>query len=283
VNSELLGARLEAHDGLRKTVVPGQGRIMPSLTALDWFHHPPATNVADAYAAARLGLSHDVNLLEGVPKANGFFSLYVSRQQDVEHRVYRDEEHLRPAIADVMAIEQTTAPGALFDWISRSNYLAMISVGQEPRFVSETNTLDALLDNSFDPHATVLLPAQARASVVATRQPAGKAVLQKFGAHQIEINVDAPGTALVTISQTYYPPWKAYVDGQATPIWRANHAFQAVQVAPGHHVLQLRYEDRLFRLGAAISIGVALAMLACLAVFPAARAAFYSSPANVPK
>ena len=182
-----------------------------------------------------------------------------------------------------MAIGQTTAPGAVIDWIARSNYLPMISVGQEPRFVPETNILDALLDDSFDPHSTVLLPVQARPAVTATRQAAAKAIPQKFAAHQIEIAVDAPGAAMVTISQTYYPPWKAYVDGQATPIWRANHAFQAVQVGGGHHLLQLRYEDGLFRLGAGISIGVALAMLACLAVFPAARRAFYSSPANVPK
>jgi uncharacterized membrane protein YfhO len=58
---------------------------------------------------------------------------------------------------------------------------------------------------------------------------------------------------MVVIAQTYYPAWKAYVDGQATKLWRANYAFQAVQVPAGRHRIELRYEDKLFLIGALLS------------------------------
>jgi uncharacterized membrane protein YfhO len=70
---------------------------------------------------------------------------------------------------------------------------------------------------------------------------------------------------MVNISQSFYAPWKAYVDGAPVPLWCANHAFQAVQVPAGQHHLLLRYEDRRFRLGAWIS--GSLALLALAAVF----------------
>ena len=36
--------------------------------------------------------------------------------------------------------------------------------------------------------------------------------------------------SLVVAAQTFYPCWKASVDGQPARLWRANYAFQAVQV-----------------------------------------------------
>jgi uncharacterized membrane protein YfhO len=43
------------------------------------------------------------------------------------------------------------------------------------------------------------------------------------------------------------------VDGQAAPVWRANHAFQTLEVPAGQHSVKLVYEDRSFRIGAVIS------------------------------
>jgi uncharacterized membrane protein YfhO len=57
------------------------------------------------------------------------------------------------------------------------------------------------------------------------------------------------------LSQTFYHPWHAYLDGKPTRLFRANYAFQAVEVPPGRHDVKLVYEDILFHAGVAISIG----------------------------
>ena len=44
------------------------------------------------------------------------------------------------------------------------------------------------------------------------------------------------------------------MDGKPVRLWRANHAFQALEVPEGRHEVKLVYEDRLFYLGAAVSL-----------------------------
>jgi uncharacterized membrane protein YfhO len=72
----------------------------------------------------------------------------------------------------------------------------------------------------------------------------------------------------VVIAQAYYPAWKAYVDGQPARIWRANYAFQAVEVPAGQHQVLLRYEDKRLLMGAALS---SLGLLVCLGLWLAAH------------
>jgi uncharacterized membrane protein YfhO len=69
---------------------------------------------------------------------------------------------------------------------------------------------------------------------------------------------------MVVISQTYYHPWKAYVDSKPSKLYRANHAFQAVQVPEGSHTLRLQYEDNFFRIGVLLSIGALLFVVVAL-------------------
>ena len=65
---------------------------------------------------------------------------------------------------------------------------------------------------------------------------------------------------MLVVAQAFYHPWHAYVDGNATPLWRANYAFQALEVPPGKHQIRLVYEDRSFRYGAITSL---LFLLGC--------------------
>jgi hypothetical protein len=62
-------------------------------------------------------------------------------------------------------------------------------------------------------------------------------------------------------TDTYYPGWRAYVDGRPAPLYRANVAFRAVLVPPGRHTVTFRYEPRSLRVGAAVS-----ALAACVIV-----------------
>jgi hypothetical protein len=282
VSSDMLAPAAPALKQLREAVPPGNGRLMASLPAIEWFHRIPATNVADACMAARLGVSHNLNLIEGLPKADGFFSLYLGWEQDVEHRIFRDEENMQAGVADAMAVTVTTAQGKLFDWTRRTNALPLVSVGQQPLFLPEREIVDAMLTNSFNPHASVFFPTELKGAVTATEQPEARAALEQFKPHSLDISVDAPAPAIVLISQAYYPAWKSYVDGAPVPLWRANYAFQAVQVPAGHHRLQLKYEDRLFRLGAMISGLSAILVLLAVSLRPACRRAFAEAVSMAP-
>ena len=66
------------------------------------------------------------------------------------------------------------------------------------------------------------------------------------------------------LAQAYYPAWHAYVDGQPTRLWRANYAFQALEVPVGRHRVEIVYQDRMFELGCVISV---LSLMGCAVVW----------------
>jgi hypothetical protein len=79
----------------------------------------------------------------------------------------------------------------------------------------------------------------------------------------LEARLATPG--LVTVADTYYPGWRATIDGAPTPIYPANLAFRAVYVPAGEHTIVFRYEPRAFWYGclaafAACVVCVALAL-----------------------
>ena len=66
-----------------------------------------------------------------------------------------------------------------------------------------------------------------------------------------------PGWLLV--SQTWYPGWRATLNGEQAEVLRANYAFQAIEVPPGQWRLELWYSPDSWRLGVALFwIGLAL-------------------------
>ncbi|MEJ2348068.1 MAG: YfhO family protein, partial [Patescibacteria group bacterium] len=66
--------------------------------------------------------------------------------------------------------------------------------------------------------------------------------------------VKSEGSSLLVISQTYFPGWKAYLDGESIPLYRANYTFMAVPVTVGEHHLEISYEPDSFKYG--LKIGV---------------------------
>jgi uncharacterized membrane protein YfhO len=101
--------------------------------------------------------------------------------------------------------------------------------------------------------------------VSASRAEDATARVASFTNEKINIETAARAPSLVVISQTYYPAWKAYVDGKPAEIWRANYAFQAIEVPAGRHLLYLRYEDKQFLIGLSLSVvGLAICFVLLL-------------------
>jgi len=104
----------------------------------------------------------------------------------------------------------------------------------------------------------VYLPPEAKSRVTARREPAARIIGKRFAPSKETIQVEAPGPALVFISQAFYHNWKARVDGKAVPLWRANYAFQAVEVPAGRHEVTLVYWDKMFWIGTFLAVWAGL-------------------------
>ncbi|MBU0567008.1 YfhO family protein, partial [bacterium] len=72
----------------------------------------------------------------------------------------------------------------------------------------------------------------------------------------------APFDGFLFLSDTYYPGWKAYVDGIETRIFRANYTFRAIQIKEGKRRVEFIYRPKSFTIGL---IGTGLTILLLLA------------------
>ncbi|MEK7497531.1 MAG: YfhO family protein [Patescibacteria group bacterium] len=60
--------------------------------------------------------------------------------------------------------------------------------------------------------------------------------------------------SMLFVSDTFYPGWKAYINGAEVKIYRANHAFRAVVVPEGEYRLSFEYHPNSFYNGIKISM-----------------------------
>lgn len=61
------------------------------------------------------------------------------------------------------------------------------------------------------------------------------ATIVRYEPNRVDIAIDVPSDGYVVLTDTFYPGWKATVDGHSTQIVPAFHAFRAVKVSHGSH------------------------------------------------
>ncbi len=226
--------------------------------------------VTEDYLQRRAALFSNCNLLDGIAKVDGFYSLSLAGQRVIFEMVYApNAPPVAAPLADFLGASQISSPTNIFGWTPRTNFLPLITGGQKPVFTDARTAVDAIFSTNFNPRAEVYLSPEAIASVINTNAADVKISDQQFAAQCIVATVDAAAPSLVVIAQTFYHPWQAYVDGHAVEVLHANYTFQAVAVPQGRHELKLVYEDRRFYLGAVISL-VTLAGCLTLLVWPRA-------------
>jgi len=112
----------------------------------------------------------------------------------------------------------------------------------------------------FDPATTVVVEG---GEPLDATTPSGAATigLAAFSLNAIRLDVDTPSDAYLVLSEVWYPGWRAMVDGQPSPVLRANYAFRAVRLGQGQHQVQLTFSPDSWTAGLAISGLTALTLI----------------------
>lgn len=247
---------------------PAQSRLMISTYSASQVHNHPAADLNKTYLLERSVFLSDCNLLDDFPKVDGFFSLYL---RDTDRILWLLDAHTGAELdhlEDFLAVSQTVAPGSIYNWIPRTNYVPIVSIGQGPVFADAETAFKAINQTNVDFRKAVYLPPEAKAQVTAKRESEARIVSKQFSPNKNTIQVQTPNPAMVIVSQAYYHNWQAQVDGKPVPLWRANYAFQAVEVPAGTHTVTLLYRDRLFWFGTVLAGVAALVCAAFWALFP---------------
>lgn len=111
--------------------------------------------------------------------------------------------------------------------------------------------LNQLNSPDFKPGQTVLLE---RSLALADTASGGRVEILAETDTQVHLRVIGNDVvAPLVLTDTYYPGWKAAIDGKQVEILAANIAQRAIVVPPGTHEITFSYEPQTLYLGAAIS------------------------------
>jgi len=250
----------------------GGSRAMITTKAFMEFIHFALNDPKNNFLGKRLGFCANVNLLDAVPKVDGFFSLTPREGDDLNSLLYGSTNEI-PRLEDFMGVSQITAPDKFYHWQSRTTFLPLATAGQKPVFLDDADSLRALSARDFDGSRIVCLPPGDKPFVTVTNQTAARVLKSHFGIQNVDVEVEAGAPSLVVVAQSWYHDWCAEVDGKPARLLRANDAFQAVEIPEGRHRVQLIYRDRAFETGAGISLLALLACLICVAASSRQKAA----------
>jgi hypothetical protein len=250
----------------------GEGRAMISPPMQRMFENAATPDPFTLFTGYRRMLLSDCNLINHVPKVNGFYSLYLREADEVNRQLYRSTNYNVPLI-DFLGVSQISDAQEMFAWHARSNAMPFVSAGQAPVFGGPKETFAAIFAPTFDPRRVVYLPAEAQSQLGNIQSNACRVIAIVAWEQSVFAEVEAAAASVVVISQAFYHPWKAYVDGQPAALWKANYAYDAIAIPAGRHKIELRYEDRLFRVGGMISMTALLFCALYLLIFHRGRAA----------
>lgn len=242
----------------------GSDRLMESPAAFRTLMQAEFRQLEHDTAARRLAQFFDYNLLDHVPKFDGFYSLELKYFSDLLRRVYGSTNTVVPkGLLDLAGISHLNSPSNLGEWLTRNSFLPLITGGQKPVFAGDPETLDGVLGSDFDPRQVAYLPSQAKTVVQAQ---AGRVLIsnQAVSSTSVQAEVEASDLALLVVAQAYYHPWHAFVDGAPVQMWRADYAFQGFEVPRGKHKVLLDYQDWALRWGIVVSAVSVLATVAGL-------------------
>ena len=87
--------------------------------------------------------------------------------------------------------------------------------------------------------------------------------LISYNPGKIELKCESEKDSYLYVTDTFYPGWRAYIDGKETKILKANIAFKAVRVPKGSHIVVFKYMPLSFFMGIILT-GIGILLVFCL-------------------
>jgi hypothetical protein len=115
-------------------------------------------------------------------------------------------------------------------------------------------------------HFAVVERPVARMSAARQLSAAPPVRIARYDAERVELVTTPRRRSILVLSDTWYPGWKATVDGHDAPIERVDYLLRGVALDPGAHRVVMRYQPLSFRIGWIVSLCTALALAGAVIV-----------------
>ncbi len=225
----------------------------------------------------RAALVPNINAERHLPNIMGYTPLGLTRMNQVLNLAFSQAQRRvgRSPLIDFMGGRylltranlglsyQKVYEGSFFIW-RNDDALPRGYLVTEYTVQSSDEEVGAILMGEWDPRRLVVLD-RAPADTFGLRpiRDPGVITRQSYGPTKLTFDLILSRPAIFVLSDTFYPGWKAYVDGRPQPIYRANHAFRAVVLPAAARRLEFVFQPTVIVVGGIVS-GVGWAGLVTL-------------------
>jgi hypothetical protein len=112
---------------------------------------------------------------------------------------------------------------------------------------------DAITAPGFRPRSAVVteqpIPGLAGGGAGRAGAPPGVARISDYEDERVEVRTRTTRPGLLVLTDSFYPGWKATVDGRDATVRRVDYLIRGVQVPAGAHTVRFRYEPASWRAG----------------------------------
>jgi hypothetical protein len=215
-------------------------------------------------------LTDDFGMLYGVEKVGGFEAMRVRRASGVlrylvwEPKMPRASRDKFLNFLNVRYNVTARGDSILAELQERKEALERAFLVPAYLRLEKEEIWQHIMSGDWSPADIVLLeetPLEAHPPWPGRQEAAGMERAVKWlrrAAEEEILEVSTPEAAFLVISETYFPGWKAEIDGDPTKIYCANYAFRALTIPAGSHKVRIFYEPFSFKLGAWVSIATVL-------------------------
>jgi len=114
-----------------------------------------------------------------------------------------------------------------------------------------------LLSNDFDPKRETILYKRPQ-HTLRDEQIMANAVIEQYQANEVSIRVKTDREGLLVLSDTYYPGWRAFVDGEEKEVLQANACQRAIEIPTGEHDVRFVFDSLPVKAGFGVSVAALL-------------------------
>lgn len=130
----------------------------------------------------------------------------------------------------------------------------------------------AAVAGAFSPRKTAVMRTnfkEAMGNYTFGKDTAATVKLAKYGLNEISFTSNNSKNGLAVFSDIYYEKgWKAFVDGNETPIMKADYVLRAIKVPAGPHKIEFQFKPEKFYKGKSIAmVSSIVLLLLCLGAF----------------
>lgn len=119
---------------------------------------------------------------------------------------------------------------------------------------------------STDPTAQLFCRDQFLSGASAGPQPSRPAQISvRRGPDRVNLEIQSQSGGILTLADTYYPGWRAYLDGVEVPILRTYTTLRGIALQPGHHAVEFVFSPQAFMTLFRLSMGLLLLLLVSVA------------------